>query len=206
MFICKFLSKLQENYKLIASKFDEESYIKALDRTLTEFAPEECQVYGCILELKVALAKVCVKPLSKEIVSKLYARDFARMRKKDVNEIAEHLKNESPSEQEISEIIDHRDDNAVLSVISHYFKGDKRIISKVNEITEALKNEPSLTDKTETGELHKTIKKIQDIEKVEEQKEQQVMKVQEEDNSLYDEMLANTEKMNARRESMRPMS
>ena len=95
MFICKFLSKLLENYKLIAPQFDEDSYIKALNRTLTEFAPEECQVYGCILELRVALAKVCDKvPLTKEIVSKIYARDFARMRKKDVNEIAEHLKNE----------------------------------------------------------------------------------------------------------------
>ena len=86
IFICKFLNKLQENYKLIASKFDNESYIKALTRTLTQFTPEDCQFYGCLLELKVALAMVCdPEPLSIEIVSLLYARDFARMRKQNFN-------------------------------------------------------------------------------------------------------------------------
>ena len=86
IFICKFLNKLHENYKLIASKFDSNSYIKALTRTLTEFTPEDCLLYGCLLELKVALAMVCEpEPLSTEIVSMLYARDFARMRKQNVN-------------------------------------------------------------------------------------------------------------------------
>ena len=98
IFICKFLNKLQENYKLIASKFDSNSYIKALTRTLTEFTPEDCLLYGCLLELKVALAMVCEpEHLSTEIVSMLYARDFARMRKQNVNMIAEHINNNAPS-------------------------------------------------------------------------------------------------------------
>ena len=98
IFICKFLNKLQVNYKLISSKFDSNSYIKALTRTLTEFTPEDCLLYGCLLELKVALAMVCEpEPLSTEIVSMLYARDFARMRKQNVNMIAEHINNNAPS-------------------------------------------------------------------------------------------------------------
>ena len=88
---------------------------------------------------------ICDKAtLSNEIISLLYAKDFARLRRKTLDNITQNLQQNPPSKKEISDVIEKRDVNAILSVIAHYIKGEKRMITQLNQMTKALMNEPTL--------------------------------------------------------------
>ena len=143
--LCVFVNQLYMNHKAISDQFDDKSYNQALLQTLTQFTPEDCQKHGCLLEIKVALAMICDKAtLSNEIISLLYAKDFARLRRKTLDNITQNLQQNPPSKKEISDVIEKRDVNAILSVIAHYIKGEKRMITQLNQMTKALMNEPTL--------------------------------------------------------------
>ena len=106
LFTCRFLARLVYNYTKIADTFKDYLYSKILTTTLRQFANEDSQKYGCLLELRDALTTLSPNTqLTSVQVALLYAYDFTKLRISDETDIVESLILSPPGEQEIANIM-----------------------------------------------------------------------------------------------------
>ena len=85
---------------------------------------DDCLKYGCLLELKSALDGVFENtPIPTVVVSMLYANDFSKLRNEDSSSIAVNLIQNPPDVDEITKVIQQREDCAVLNVVSLFMTG-----------------------------------------------------------------------------------
>ena len=139
LFLCQFLARLINNFKKIASTFDEASYHKAIENTLLQTTLDDITKFGSVRGIMTYLAHVCAEPnLSSNAMALLYAKDFAKIRKVDEADIAINVLQCPPTQNEIVQVIMNRDEQAIINPISLFIRGDKRLVSQLSQLTEAI--------------------------------------------------------------------